>query len=145
MIDSYPKGMNGYYIVQKKGYVTEEWKSMIGRMGGEIISYIPDNAFIVKMNEDIKEKIDAKEDVQWTGIYQPAYKISPALKGKEVSVKINIILFPGESNEDVISFMKHSGEGLDLVNSPFGDMITARISLQLKEFIGSRNIPYLIY
>jgi hypothetical protein len=127
MIDSYPKGMDGYYIVQKKGYITEEWKSMIGKMGGEIISYIPDNAFIVRMSEDIKEKIDAEEGVQWTGIFQPAYKISPNLKEKKESVTVNILLFEDESSGPVILYLKNFGEILGLVDSPYGDRVRAVI------------------
>ena len=48
-ISSYPDHIMGTYIVQKDGPITEEWKAEITKAGGEILSYIPDNAFLVRM------------------------------------------------------------------------------------------------
>ncbi len=105
-INAYPDHVKGTYIVQKNGAVSEEWKADIARAGGEILSYIPDNAFLVRMDNDAKGKVNAVKGNQWMGIYQPAYKISEELNGRQGKVTVNIDLFNGGNNGPAVRFLK---------------------------------------
>ena len=70
-ISSYPDHIRGTYIVQKEGPITEEWKAEISRAGGEILGYIPDNAFLVRMENSVTDNVKSVRGNQWMGIYQP--------------------------------------------------------------------------
>ena len=100
---SYPYGTDGYYIVQFKGPIYEEYKDQIRSLGGVIYSYIPKHAFIVKMNESVKERVQNLEVVRWVGLYQPAYKLRPYLLSETGNLTLDIGIFDGENTTDVIN------------------------------------------
>ena len=69
-----------YYIVQFKGPIFRDWKKQIKKAGAEILAYIPHFALIVKMDKNIKQKIEKLHFVRWVGLFHPYYKISPDFK-----------------------------------------------------------------
>jgi PGF-pre-PGF domain-containing protein len=81
VLSSFSDDTDGYYIVQSTSYVTDEWKQSITDTGAVLFDYIPNNAFIVRMNSLVLARVEALDTVQWIGIYQPYYKISHGLSG----------------------------------------------------------------
>lgn len=85
-----------YYIVQFNDTVQEMWKQDISKVGGELFDYVPNNAFIVRMNGSTVSTVSKLEQVRWIGEYFPEYKIDPALQEKmeeNVSMELMISLF----------------------------------------------------
>ncbi|WP_209621672.1 PGF-pre-PGF domain-containing protein [Methanolobus bombayensis] len=66
-----------YYIVQFSGLVKEEWKKNVTSTGAELYNYVPNNAFIVKMNTSVKIQVQELEVVKWIGEYKSSYKYDP--------------------------------------------------------------------
>ncbi|MCB0036184.1 MAG: hypothetical protein KDE51_19270, partial [Anaerolineales bacterium] len=77
---SYAAGQRGYYIVQFDGPVRQEWKDAVAAAGGELLGYIPDYAFKVRMNPAEASSVENLSSVAWVGVYQPAFKLSADLK-----------------------------------------------------------------
>ncbi|ODS40881.1 MAG: hypothetical protein A7315_15485 [Candidatus Altiarchaeales archaeon WOR_SM1_79] len=50
-------------------------------------NYIPDNAFLIYLSSQTKENVEKLPFVNWIGLYEPVYKVSPLLMGikKKVS------------------------------------------------------------
>jgi subtilisin family serine protease len=69
------------WIVQFVGPVKPEWTEAVGAAGVVLLEYIPENAFLVRMNGLQEEQVAGLEFVSWVGIYEPAYKVSPLLMG----------------------------------------------------------------
>jgi hypothetical protein len=78
-IAGYAVGTRGYYIVQFAGPVEEVWKSQVIANGGELLDYLPDFAFKVRMNPAEAARIAELDTVAWVGLFQPAFKISPSI------------------------------------------------------------------
>jgi len=83
-INDYPKGTKGLYLVQFKGPIKDEWLEELKKSGEvDIVEYIPNNTYIVRMTptdrDNVKTGLSA---VRWTGVFQPAYKLSPDLLKK---------------------------------------------------------------
>lgn len=74
-IDAYAPGELGYYIVQFVGPVVQAWKDEVQRLGGELLDYLPNNAFVVRMDDATLGQVSAASFVRWVGIFQPAYKV----------------------------------------------------------------------
>ncbi len=111
-INSYPLGIDGYYIVQFKGPVYEDYKNQVKSQGGVIYDYIPKNAFIVKMGEGVKDKIQNLESVKWVGIYQAAYKMPDSLidsLNRTGNITLTVGFFAGENAEDITNKIKSLG------------------------------------
>ncbi len=78
-IAGYAQNQRGYYLVQFRGPVEQAWKDQVTAEGAEILDYIPDFAFKVRMNPAQARQVEQLSDVAWVGVFQPAYKLSPNL------------------------------------------------------------------
>lgn len=79
-IAEYAHGQRGYYIVQFQGPVEQAWKESVAATGAELLEYIPDFAFKVRMNPNQARQVERLNSVGWVGIFHPAYKLSPELQ-----------------------------------------------------------------
>ena len=79
-IAGYAPGVRGYYIVQFNGPVQQAWKDAVTAEGAELLDYIADFAFKVRMNPAQAARVDDVASVAWVGLFQPAYKLSPAIE-----------------------------------------------------------------
>lgn len=69
-----------YYIVQFDGPVQQSWKDELTARGAEILEYIPDFAFKVRMRPGQAKQVADLPEVKFIDFYHPAYKESPDLK-----------------------------------------------------------------
>ena len=73
---------NNFYILQFDGPVLQEWKQGLRNAGVEFFSYIPENAFIVKIDPKMVNSMLFKPHVQYIGPYRPGYKTPASLDNK---------------------------------------------------------------
>jgi len=97
-ITGYPKGAKGYYLVQFAGPIDYRWKEHVNELGGFVLGYQPNYAFVVRMDEDVKAKVEALPEVRWVGLLQPAYKLFPYNLLGTGPRTIIVVLHPGESD-----------------------------------------------
>ncbi len=69
----------GVYIVQFVGPVQAAWKASLRAAGGQIGGYLPDDAFVVRLEADALARVAALPFVRWIGPYRSVYKLPPAL------------------------------------------------------------------
>src|SRR6266487_1346919 len=77
--DTVPRDQQFYYIVQFNGPVTPAMKSMLAATGVTILQYLAYNAFVVRADGPAIDRAAALPVVRWTGVFEPAYKLSPRL------------------------------------------------------------------
>ncbi|QLC49418.1 PGF-pre-PGF domain-containing protein [Methanolobus zinderi] len=68
-----------YYIAQFRGPVFEDQKEELGQTGAVLYDYLPDNAFIVRMNASVIPEVSSLNFVKWIGEYRASYKYEPAI------------------------------------------------------------------
>lgn len=106
-LNAYQTGEKGYYIVQFDGPVKRSWKEALTALGVDIFDYIPDFAFIIRMDSANEPVIRALDHVRWLGIYQPSYRGSQSIQDKveaanteaveaNTYISLRITVFPGE-------------------------------------------------
>jgi hypothetical protein len=76
------------YFVQFIGPVKGEWVDAIRSLGADVYWYMPNYAYLVRMDAEARAGMDALTFVRWTGAYHPAYKISPGLASGQMSVSV---------------------------------------------------------
>ncbi len=79
-IAGYAQGQRGYYLVQFRGPVQQGWKDQVSAAGAQILAYVPDFAFKVRMTPCQAKQVQGQASVAWVGLFHPAYKLSPTLK-----------------------------------------------------------------
>ena len=101
-----------YYIVQFVGSINNSWKQLIRDSGAIIFNYIPNNAFVVRMNSSVKQVVESFDFVQWVGEYLPIYKIDHSLSvAKTNAIKTNLVVF-----EDVVVMLFDKNDNLRILN-----------------------------
>jgi hypothetical protein len=77
-------GVPSYYLVQLSGAPTDERKAAVASAGAELIAYVPDNTYIVRMTPETGRALTALDAVDWVGPFHPAYRISPTVGRHEI-------------------------------------------------------------
>ncbi len=72
-----------FWMVQFIGPTKDAWLDDIQQLGLEIVSYMPNYAYVVWGDGDTLAQLDQlardADYIQWTGGYHPAYRLEPAL------------------------------------------------------------------
>ncbi len=91
----------GSYLVQFDGPPSDAQREAIARAGGAVYSYVPDQAFLVRMTRDARARLALEGGAAWIGEFQPAYKISPVFADPSVPQgdRWLALLFPDASIE----------------------------------------------
>lgn len=73
----------GMYVVQFIGPIQDEWLRSLDQTGADVISYVPNNAYVVRADSDAAMRLiqlkDEQSFVQWVGDYEPAFRIRQSL------------------------------------------------------------------
>jgi hypothetical protein len=68
-----------YYIVQFKSIIQESDKAELRRRNLEALGYLPENAYILRLDGAVKDELAKWNRVAWVGRFEPGYKLSPDL------------------------------------------------------------------
>lgn len=98
--------IKSYHIVQFGGYVDDYLLDNVRSLGGEIVQYIPHNAFLIYADQETIERISEMDRVRWTGEYKPEYKISRETERfiadkREIETIYDIAVFSRANLEEV--------------------------------------------
>lgn len=76
-------GGRAEYLVQFGGPVQEAWKASLAAEGAELLEYMPDFAFRVRLSPERAARVRQLPFVAWVGTYHPAYKLPPRGAGAD--------------------------------------------------------------
>ena len=122
------------YIAQARGPVTAAFRRHITSAGGRIVSYIPNNAYLVRLDSGGADRL-----AKWTGTqsvlpFEPYYKLEMKLLEMAVAGQalpddalLNVVLFPGSEPTVAKRLAKLGVEVLTQDRTPFGAKLVARV------------------
>ena len=125
----------GTSIVQFVGPIEDAWKAAVVAAGGELLEYVPEFAFKVRMTPAQSLAVRRLPSVRWVGLFHPAYKLSPRLtrNGERLYV---VRLEPGSDETLAAAAIDGSGarvlrrEGRTLVVSASAERLDALAAVQ---------------
>ncbi len=115
-IEDYEPGVEGLFIIHLMGPPHPRWWRKLDDLGVNIINYVPNYAYEVKMTPELAEEVVELYFVDRVEVYQPAFKLAEDLKTGLVSIRLTegarlstfeII----DSKLDVISVTETAGYG----------------------------------
>jgi subtilisin-like proprotein convertase family protein/subtilisin family serine protease len=68
-----------YYLVQFDGPIRQSRRNQLAATGATIMDYVPDFAFIVRMDGQTSRNVRSIDGVRWMGIYEPGFRLSTDL------------------------------------------------------------------
>jgi uncharacterized repeat protein (TIGR01451 family) len=121
-----PAGATTYYLVQFRGPIEAAWRADLERQGAVVIDYVPQFAYIVRMDGMAASRVQDLEAVRWVGLYQPAYRLSTDLDaviaeaepGKRAALLVRS--FPGEPADALAGKLKAAGAEIQAVSDDSG-------------------------
>ncbi len=127
------QGDPGAYIVQSRGPVSAAFRALLAGAGAEIISYIPNDAYLVRLTAGGAGGLAAQPRVQSVIPYEPYYKLQLALLGAAVKQSplpagavLNLGLFAGDAPQTISAIEKLGGTILSRDSSPFGPVVRVK-------------------
>jgi len=83
-------GQKAYYIVQFAGPVEQAWKDQVAGLGAEILDYIPDYAFKVRMTPQAANRVSRLASVAYTDLFHPFYAVSPEVGQGQQMLRVRV-------------------------------------------------------
>ncbi len=113
-------------LVQLRGPVIPKWLHLIESSGARVVSYVPNNAYLVFVDAAAEKKLEqllgSNGPIQWIGSYHPYYKIAPELRflsgSQPIKVRVAIVDRSAEPQVEsdvyalgtVLASLKRSGQ-----------------------------------
>ncbi|MBI3414412.1 MAG: S8 family serine peptidase [Verrucomicrobia bacterium] len=120
----------GSYIVQAKGNLDDTFRSNLRQAGATIVSYIPNNAYLVRMDGAGARQIAQSPRTQAVLPYEPYYKLDEQLLAVAVDQKflpaaarLIVTSFPDDAGETLAAVRKLGAEVIGEDRSPFGPQL----------------------
>ena len=95
-----------YQVVQFKNTITEKDKLVLNTLGAEVIRYIPDDAYLVKISDSARKILSRSKTISVILPYASSFKVSPSFgvidhMNQEVVEKISIMTFSEDATKNL--------------------------------------------
>ena len=123
-------GDPGAYIVQANGPIDGAFRAVLAAAGAQIVSYIPNNAYLVRISSGGAAGLAGQPPVHSVIPYDPYYKVSAALIGPATEQKplptgavLTLGLFADNAPATIDQIKSLGGTVVGTDRSPFGPMV----------------------
>ena len=127
------QGDPGAWVVQARGPLDDAFRALLKQAGASIVSYIPNNAYLVRASQAVARQLEAAPATQAVLAYEPYYKLKPwllkaALEQAPLPANstLRLLLFSDARNQTLDQLGQLGMEVLGEEPSPFGPLIEAR-------------------
>jgi subtilisin-like proprotein convertase family protein len=128
------KGEPGAYVVQARDAITDVFRQRVLQSGAEIVSYIPNNAMLVRATPEQVRRFANSPQTQAIVPFEPYYKLDgmllPLAVNQQLSPyeKLNVVAFPRQTARVRESIAKLGGEVLGAgERTPMGENLVAKV------------------
>jgi subtilisin family serine protease len=138
----------GSYIVQARGLVDGAFRAAVTEAGGTMVSYIPNNAWLVQATAEVAGRLAGHARVQAVLPWEPYYKLKDgllelALQQKPLAdgAKMNLLIYPTAVPALVEQFQQANVAVLSQFASPFGTVVAIEPP---QEWVALAQLPGVI-
>ncbi len=136
-----------YYVVQYTGPIQSSWKKYLSDLGAVFFDYIPQYAFIIKLDTAKVNDVEQLSCVRWIGKYsadlklsRDVYDITPEkLQEQGDILKVRVVAFPGEDITSLESKVRSAG-GSVVSSSSSKWSIVLDVEIPIKSVGGLKDI-----
>lgn len=121
----------GAYIAQADGPISESFRRLVTGSGAQVVSYLPNNAYLVQANSSQSANLAAQAGVRAVIPFEPYFKLEPALLAKAVKQepvaagsRLNLTLLPGTRDSGLAHLQQLGATVVNEYRTPFGPALT---------------------
>lgn len=100
---------DGYWLVQFHRPVTEIEKQLASASGASVISYIPENALLVRADAATAEHLRRSPEVRWVGAYHASLRVAPGIPDRGPASEFTVLGFPQEDPQAIQKALERKG------------------------------------
>lgn len=114
-------------LVQFAGLPTQAGRDAIQELGGKVVKYMPHDTYVVRMNAQQRQEVNALGMVRWVGDYHPAYRLESALLAEGVftnakPVTYNVVVADKQNDKPALT-NRIKAIGGTVVSEQFGSIL----------------------
>ena len=124
------QGDPGSYVIQARGAIDQAFIARLKAAGAEIISYIPNNAYLVRASEAVANQLSTAPETQSVLPWEPYFKLDLSLLPGAINQepfpdneRVSIVVFPGQREAGFEAIRDLGGNIVGEDTSPFGHQI----------------------
>ncbi len=124
-------GDPGSYVVQAAGTVDDAFRARLSAAGAEFVSYIPNNAYLVRASAAVANQLQTQTGIQAVLPFAPIYKLKSELLAYALDAeplpegaRLNVLMFAGAEAEVRELLRARDIAILAEERSPFGSVAT---------------------
>ena len=117
-------------MFKSRGPIDDAFRAQLAAAGASIVSYIPNNAYLVRASKDVADGLSSGPQIQAVLPYEPYYKLKPGLLGLAVKYQpmpegsqLNLLLFADARDGTVDAIKRLGAQVLAEEHSPFGPVV----------------------
>src|SRR2546426_4454645 len=134
---------SGLFLVQFNGQLQPAWREQLRSMRVELLRYVPDDAFVARLDSVSPSQLKSLSFVRWVGPYRPEHKVHPKLKNAERS-PIRVLLSPKASTGDAFIARQSLNKLERATSSRFGAILQGEAtSAQLSALARSDTVLWI--
>jgi subtilisin-like proprotein convertase family protein len=127
------KGDPGTYIVQSRGLLNNNFRAALAAAGATIVSYIPNNAYLVRASAEQAQQLSANGLTQSVLPFEPYYKLDLSLlktvmeqKRLPLDTVLNVVVFSDARDATISQLRQLNAQVMSENPSPFGPLLTVK-------------------
>lgn len=127
------QGDPGSYVVQSRGPLTDAFRAALKLAGVEIVSYVPNNAYLVRASAAAATQLAALPQTQTVLPWEPYFKLEDELlalaveqKPLPVTRQLNVLVYAADRQSVETSLAAMKVVVIEAERSPFGVLLVVR-------------------
>jgi subtilisin family serine protease len=136
------------FIVQLRGPITEAMRAEVESVG-RIVSYVPDDAYLVRLDEAGLREVRRLAAHAWSGLFQPAFRLEPELETKRRAgaqvLDVALALAVPEEADSVRRRLRALGAELPALESAQGPAAALRAWLPARALEALADDPAILW
>lgn len=140
-----------YHLVQFHGPIRPAWRAALEQTGAEIIEYVPDFAYVVRVASSRSMALSDLDGVRWVGPFAPAFRLAgelvdTALAGRsDDPLELTLRGFAGEPETGLLSQVTAAGAIVVDYTADAGGGVVARVQAPASALLDLASIRALAW
>jgi hypothetical protein len=147
---SVERPVSGLFLVQFKEPLQADSRQALESLGVHPLRFIPEDACVVRVNQQLLSTVRRLPSVRWVGEYRPEHKLQQALKSvlAQASLtnapQVRILLTPDATTQDAAAVRAQMREFHGISRLRFGAILTGSVPAnQLNNLIQSQSVLWV--
>jgi hypothetical protein len=142
--------VSGLFLVQFQDHPQTEWRQALESLGVRPLRFVPEDACVVRINQQLLSALKRLPSVRWVGEYRPEHKLHQALKAALTdstgtnTPQVRVLLTPDATTQDAdgVRAMMRDFHGISRLR--FGAILTGSVPApQLNNLIQSQAVLWV--